>query len=346
MLPALVTLQVSDNPLTFPPETVIRGGAKAILQFLREVCAAATTSSSTHTNSSCESDFSTSTPVKIPVSTWDSTGGKMRHEHLIYDENVIPGVEDEGVTSGDSEVEDAGDLFRSTLVAPVDSGDGGGGSGLGAAPGYLECPTSPMPSLRVAIRTSRDSSPRHHYRHQHHQEGLCLPLHSHLPDSDGDTLAPPVSPVSPCLLTPNTDLPTRTTFDLTREGIEAYERELVMSLGLPGDVDVETLLGLTRDGLEVLEKLPEGEVKQRLLRCLSQRNTLPENFEGSVPEFGGQYTGQPPRRALHLHLQADHQQQYFEDDSESLQGDLGEGYRRPYCQVVEEEGEGQRKVRE
>ncbi|XP_050739704.1 uncharacterized protein LOC127010031 [Eriocheir sinensis] len=344
MLPALVTLQVSDNPLTFPPETVIRGGAKSILQFLREVCAA-TTTSNICTTSSCESDFSTSTPVKIPVSTWDGTGGQMRHEHLIYDENVLSGVEDEGVTSDDSDGEDAGDLFRDTLVAAVGLGDTGGGSGMSASPGYLDCPPSPMPSLRVAIRTSRDSSPcQHYHQHQHHHEGLCLPLHSHLPDSDGDTLAPPASPVSPCLLTPNTDLPTRTTFDLTREGIEAYERELVMSLGLPGDVDIETLLGITRDGLEVLERLPDGEVKERLLRCLSQRNTLPEHFDGAMPEFGGQFAGQQPRRALHLHLQADYQQQYFEDDSESLQGDLGEGYRRPYSQVVEDEGDGQRKV--
>lgn len=281
----------------------------------------------------------------------------MIHEDLIYDECEISQVEDMGETTdeGDEGTGDEEEVEEELEEEENREGEVGCGGGVvtvlsdvqdaigdtGACQRYLECPPSPMPSLRVAIRTSREEvSPQH--RQHYHNQNLRLPLHAQPPDSDGDTLAAPTSPVSPCLLTPNTDLPTRTTFDLTQEGLEEFERELVMTLqleglagGMDGDLDTEALVSLTQQGLEVLERIPDGEVKQRLLRCLGQQHTLTE------PEFERNCVA-PHRRALHLHLQGGHQ--YFEDDSESLQGDLGEGYRRPHSQVVEDETECPKKV--
>ncbi|XP_071519570.1 LOW QUALITY PROTEIN: uncharacterized protein [Panulirus ornatus] len=167
-----------------------------------------------------------------------------------------------------------------------------------------------------------------------HNLGLGLGLHDLPPDSGRDTLGRPASPSSACLLTPNTEIPSRPEYDLTREGDQGLDDAVQPE-------DDSTTWGcecfkassssISREKLQVINKIPDEAAKQRLLRSLGPGPDLLRALPSGtlLPESQGHFGGH--RRALHLHLQGDYQ---LEDDMESLAGDLGEGYRRPHSEPL------------
>nr|XP_045590361.1 uncharacterized protein LOC123752348 [Procambarus clarkii] len=329
-LSELATLQVSGNPITFPPPDVIKGGTRAILRFLKEKCDAEENSDGLPTSSPAAGEVE---PLgNHPGSTPDA---KRRSESLresSFDDQ--DGEESESAVWCGWYSEGEGRQARVAENAPEshyegDESDDGDETSRNSSVHST--------SFRIAIKAGGDSVV---------EQDLHLGLQEE-PDSERDTLGRPPSSTSACLLTPNFEFPTRPEYDLTRED-SSSDRGLAEGPCRPEDdpsiatwscTCFQDPSPITRDKMHIFGRSPDSTSKHRFLK------TLPDTLEslllpvGSimVPSMAPGHIG-GHRRTLHLHLQGDNH--HLEDDMESLEGDLGEGYRRPhsepFCDIEKE----------
>ncbi|XP_064085757.1 uncharacterized protein LOC135200921 [Macrobrachium nipponense] len=175
-------------------------------------------------------------------------------------------------------------------------------------------------SLQIAIKDGRETSDHLNFR-----EAL---------DSGRDTLGRPPSPSSPCLLTPNIEFPRRPQYDLTAE--QSLEDECPFKDENCPSWTCDCFKNsspLSKDKLKVINKLPDEAIKQRLLNSMTGGQGqfyLHQCMMLNDPQ--GRQSAAAHRRSLHLRLQKDNIE--IEDDLESLEGDIGEGYRRPHSEPV------------
>ncbi|KAK7065146.1 hypothetical protein SK128_014447 [Halocaridina rubra] len=174
-------------------------------------------------------------------------------------------------------------------------------------------------SLRVAIKTSGSG--------EAFKQDLKLSLSKEALDSGRETLGRPQSPISPCLLTPNIEFPSRPQYDLTgeldpEENFQYEENYPSWTCDCFKDSSP-----ISKEKLKVISKISDEAVKNKLLRNMIPGDG-PLDFHHCLPISDPN----AHRRSLHLHLQGDNNG--LEDDLESLDGDIGEGYRRPHSEPI------------
>ncbi|ROT72685.1 putative serine/threonine-protein kinase roco4-like [Penaeus vannamei] len=333
-LTELTTLQVSDNPLAFPPAEVIRGGAKAILGFLKSRC-----------------------PTKeTKVGSLPAPRGR-GGEGSPFAEGATEGGGARGEEPGSGEDEESG--RRPEHLREESSGESGSWSD--ASGQECEAFHSSQQSKQAADACSLPSlasvgQPPHAeaaggfriaIKNSDSLEEQETQLHLQVPpqDSGRDTLGRPPSPTSACLLTPNNEFPSRPEYDLPLDGQchpphldgECHDHDDEDSLGWRCEC-FRSISPVTRDRVRVVSY---SKPKSRLAKNTSSDQEPPaENGGGAEPQEQENIfpTGATiaQRRSLHLRLQGDWQAM-VEDDLESLEGDIGEGYRRPLSDSDEDE---------
>nr|XP_053637882.1 uncharacterized protein LOC128692652 [Cherax quadricarinatus] len=339
-LPELATLQVSDNPIIFPPPDVIKGGTRVILRFLKEKCAASENNESLTNPCTADEDH--------PGGNHKILASNARERSESWEE------EEEEDSSFDNE-ENGGGVERCGSARTWYGWDGG-------SEGDTEDSESDQNSRRRQKRGSENESKDDEDEEKgdnppslstnfriaitkgvEEQHDLHLSLQQR-PDSESDTLGRASSPASACLLTPNFDFPTRPEFDVTREDATC-ERGLGHDPRGPEDNTpgvtwscdcVQDTSCISPDSrMRILNRLPDS--KHRFLNSFSspradslQSFLLPVGSIMVPSEALSHIEGH--RRTIHLHLQGDPHQ--LEDDMESLEGDLGEGYRRPLSEAL------------
>lgn len=332
-LTELTTLQVSDNPLTFPPAEVLRGGTRAILGFLKSRCPAKETKTGS-----------------LPVPRGRGGEGSAFAEASSEGD----GVQREGAGGGGDEVSGG---HPEHLMREESSGESGSWSDASGQ----ECREFPslqqskmaadacsLPSLPSITQPSHAESAggfRIDIKHSDSLEEQEMHLQVPPQDSGRETLGRPPSPISACLLTPNNDFPGRPEYDFPLderchpphlEG-ECHDHDDNDSLGWKCEC-FRSYSPLTRDRMRVVSY---SKPKNRLVKNTSTDQEPPaENGNSSEPQEQENIfpTGNTiaHRRSLHLRLQGDWQTM-VEDDLESLEGDIGEGYRRPLSDSDEDE---------
>lgn len=334
-LTELTTLQVSDNPLAFPPAEVIRGGTRAILGFLKSRCPTKETQAGSlpaaRGRGGEGSPFAEGATdgggarSEEPRSGEDEGSGG-RPEHLLHEESS--GESGSWSDASGQECEEFPSSQQSKMAADACS--------LPSIPSVAQPPLAEAAGgFRIDIKNS-DSL-----------EEQEMQLHLQVPpqDSGRDTLGRPPSPTSACLLTPNNEFPSRPEYDLPLDGQchpphlegECHDHDDEDSLGWRCEC-FRSISPVARDRMRVVSY---SKPKNRLAKNTSSDQEPPAESGGSAEPQEQENifpTGATiaQRRSLHLRLQGDWQTM-VEDDLESLEGDIGEGYRRPLSDSDEDE---------
>ncbi|KAK4290313.1 hypothetical protein Pmani_036775 [Petrolisthes manimaculis] len=382
ILSELVTLQVSDNPLSFPPAAVIREGTRAILSFLRDHMASQSCQPSlpgpgrdSTTIVYCFGDIEGHRRRDNPGNCYDeSDTGTDDDDDDDFEDDAMRTDNSEGV-----EIEGSGD----------DGGDGehvgmcgGGGEGVGdtgvwkslernntkeSEASVHSSPTrSAAGGLRVAIRSHGDHSDT---LEEEYQKSEIRLLHLRHPDSERDTLGRPHTPISPCLLTPNADFPSRPEYDLQlmdNPKVQGHHHLYDPKNDSTTTTTTTTIYhstSNTRDKTRCGKNTDADHHQHRPPSTYPLKHdpleddtweTSPNNNNNNNNENNNSDTKTQDgiRRSLHLRLQEDHHllhhhqdEDVMKDDLESLEGDLGEGYRRPSSRLEDLGGEANKDAR-
>ncbi|KAK3860537.1 hypothetical protein Pcinc_033416 [Petrolisthes cinctipes] len=379
ILSELVTLQVSDNPLSFPPAGVIREGTRAILSFLRDHMASQSCQPSlpgpgreNTTIVYCFGDIEGHRRRDDPGNCYDDsdTGSDDDDDDDDFEDDVMGTDDSEGV-----EIEGSGD----------DGGDGDnvgmcGGEGVGgirvwrslernntreSEASVHSSPTrSAAGGLRVAIRSHGDHNDT---LEEEYQKSEIRLLSLRQPDSERDTLGRPHTPISPCLLTPNADFPSRPEYDLELMdnpkvllGHHSYDPKNDSTTTTTNTTTYHSTSN-TRDKTRC-GKNTDADHQHRPPSTYPLKldpleddtwETSRNNNNNNENNNSDTKTQDGIRRSLHLRLQEDHHHQHqqhqdgdmMKDDLESLEGDLGEGYRRPSSRLEDLGGEANKDAR-
>lgn len=388
-----MTLQVSDNPLSFPPAAVISEGTRAILGFLRNHLVSQSCQSSLP--GSCHENATTTTTIVYRFGDVEGHRERINGSGAYCDESDVGSYDDvddegdvdvggregsedddmEGSDRGDEVVCCDGDVGDGTIVC----GDGGEAAcvvGVDGADGgrvwrTLErnntresegsfqstSPTHRSAGLRVAIRSYGDHHHNHHH-YMHHNNTLEVDEEEYRkseqlrllppPDSERDTLGRPHTPISPCLLTPNADFPSRPEYDL------GHLNNPRILLGYHYDPRNDSINTITPTSSSYHQSTSPSNARDRT-RCrknsdfdhlhhrqLDPLEDDPRGTSGNTNNTNNNdaKTQDGSRRSLHLRLQDEGEG----DDLESLEGDLGEGYRRPHSRLEDNDAEGNKDV--